>query len=167
MIALTMTDLFADKPDLFVAGMAAGNHRVAIFSLYRYDPNLTFSPEFWYDIKSRKTFSLEERKRLILQRSCRLLVHELAHLLSVGHCVYYECCMNGSGHLEEDFRQPMHLCPLDLRKLQRLTGFDVIDRYQGLKAFYEKHGLKEEALWVEKRINFIGDKKAECQESEN
>eukprot|EP00118_Oscarella_pearsei_P004823 m.21161 g.21161 ORF g.21161 m.21161 type:complete len:75 (+) comp28147_c0_seq1:1433-1657(+) len=47
--------------------------------------------------------SMKERKRLILQRSCKLLVHELSHLLGVDHCVFYDCCMNGSGHLEEDF----------------------------------------------------------------
>ena len=33
-IALSAFDLFADDPDLFVAGMAAGEHRVAIFSLF-------------------------------------------------------------------------------------------------------------------------------------
>lgn len=34
-IALTPSDLYEDVTDLFVAGMAAGNHRVAVFSLYR------------------------------------------------------------------------------------------------------------------------------------
>lgn len=38
-----------------------------------------------------------------LQRSCKLLVHEIAHLLGVDHCIWFSCCMNGSGHLSEDF----------------------------------------------------------------
>ena len=30
-------------------------------------------------------------------------MHEIAHLLGVDHCIWYSCCMNGSGHLSEDF----------------------------------------------------------------
>ena len=56
LIALTMSDLYETKPDLFVAGMAAGRHRVAVFSLLRYDPNLTFSQEFWHELKYTKEY---------------------------------------------------------------------------------------------------------------
>ena len=45
-----MSDLYDEEPDLFVAGMAAGNHRVGVFSFCRYDPNLKFSSEFWYKV---------------------------------------------------------------------------------------------------------------------
>ena len=38
-----MNDLYDTKPDLFVAGMAAGVHRVAVFSLLRYSPSIRFS----------------------------------------------------------------------------------------------------------------------------
>ena len=38
-----------------------------------------------------------------LQRSCRLLVHEICHLFCIDHCIFHACCMNGSGHLQEDF----------------------------------------------------------------
>ena len=70
-IALTSMDLYADDPDLFVAGMAAGGFRVAIFSLFRYDPSMTFSPEFWHKIKCSKRYNADARSRLILLRSCR------------------------------------------------------------------------------------------------
>ena len=63
--------------------------------------------------------------------------------------------MNGSGHLGEDFSQPMHLCPVDLRKLQTLVGFDVRSRYQRLQAFYERHGLNDEAVWTKQRADSI------------
>ena len=156
-IALTMEDLYEDNPDLFVAGMAAGNHRVGVFSFSRYDPTCTFSPEHWYDIKRKETTGKkrEENKRIVLQRSCKLLVHELAHLLGVDHCIWYNCCMNGSGHLMEDFRQSMFLCPVDLNKLQTLCGFDVIERYQKMAKYFMKHGLEEEQQWVEKRLSEI------------
>ena len=47
LIGLTPFDLYGDETDLFVAGMAAGRERVAVFSLLRYNPTLTFSSEFW------------------------------------------------------------------------------------------------------------------------
>ena len=154
-MAVTMLDLYQDPSDLFVAGMAAGNQRAGIFSLRRYDPNLTFSTEHWYDIQYTPQYGPRERRALMLQRSCRLVVHEIGHLLGLDHCVYYSCCMNGSGHLAEDFRQPMMLCPVDLRKLQTLCGFSVVARYRGLLEFFKKHGMGEEANWVEKRLNFL------------
>lgn len=155
MIGLTMSDLYGDETDLFVAGMAAGNHRVAVFSFYRYDPIFTFSPENWFDVWRENNIPLEERKRLILQRSCKLLVHEISHLLGIDHCVFFDCCMNGSGHLEEDYRQPIHLCPVDLHKLQKLVGFNIIDRYKKLSEFYKEHGMTCEFDWVTKRIDYL------------
>ena len=156
LIALTTLDLYGDASDLFVAGMAAGSQRVAVFSLRRYDPTITFSKEHWYDLTTvPKPIPAPEKARLMIHRSCKLVVHEILHLLGVDHCVFFDCCMNGSGHLVEDFRQPMHLCPVDLRKLHTLVGFDIGERYASLRAFYLRHGLKEEADWVERRLDYL------------
>jgi archaemetzincin len=57
------------------------------------------------------------RLKVMLRRACRLFVHEALHLLQFKHCIYHPCCMNGSGHLAEDDRQPLTLCPVDTRKL--------------------------------------------------
>ncbi|CAF4222338.1 unnamed protein product, partial [Rotaria sordida] len=43
LIALTMYDPYSDDEDLFIAGLSMGNCRVGAFSLYRYDPYLTFN----------------------------------------------------------------------------------------------------------------------------
>ncbi|KAL3866504.1 hypothetical protein ACJMK2_043797 [Sinanodonta woodiana] len=158
LIALTMYDLYGDETDLFVAGMAAGNQRVAVFSLYRYDPSLLFSMENWYEIERDKTVSRKDKICLMLQRGSKLLVHEICHLLGIDHCIYFDCCMNGSGHLAEDFRQSMHLCPVDLHKLHVLVGFDVVERYKKLKEFYKTHHLIGEMEWVERIIAFISNK---------
>lgn len=166
LIALTMHDLFSDPRDLFVAGMAAGNHRVGVFSFSRYDPSISFSPENWYEISyhdndDEEQTEEEEGKRVILERSCKLLVHEIGHLLGLDHCIWYECLMNGSGHLEEDFRQPMFLCPVDLHKVETLCGFDVIRRYERLREFFKRHKMRKEETWVQGRLEFIrnGDSK--------
>lgn len=154
LISLTMWDLYETEPDLFVAGMAAGSRRVAAFSFLRYDPGLSFSKEFWHELR-REKIKESDKYSIMLQRSCKLLVHELAHLLGVDHCVYFDCCMNGSGHLSEDFRQPIYLCPVDLHKLQVLCGFDIVKRYEKLQQFFRTHGLHEEADWVLKRLQII------------
>eukprot|EP00116_Pleurobrachia_bachei_P004662 sb/3464924/ len=75
LIVLTKLELFDTDPDLFVAGMAEGNSRVAVFSLLRYDPNLTFSPEHWWDVREKKgrgRVKEGDRKRLVMERSCKL-----------------------------------------------------------------------------------------------
>ena len=62
-------DLYQDSPDLFIAGLAQGNARLAVvryilhqqctvqhflFSFHRYDPALTFSPELWWERSVRR-----------------------------------------------------------------------------------------------------------------
>lgn len=155
LIGLTMFDLYEAKPDLFVAGLASGRERVALFSFARYDPCLTFSPEFWHVISTspEKALSRDERKRMVLGRSCKLLVHEIGHLFGLDHCIHYQCCMNGSGHLEEDFAQPMFLCPICLRKLYKLTNCDIKKRYQDMGVFFEKNQMNEEKEWIEQVLS--------------
>jgi archaemetzincin len=154
-IAVTMSDLYESKSDLFLAGWAAGNARVACFSFRRYDPLTDFSTEYWHDIRPLKKKRTQNLYSVLLGRCCRLLVHEVAHMLGIDHCIFFACCMNGSGHLEEDFSQPMYLCPADLRKLQRLCGFDVVARYKKLLVFYKDHGMKEDEEWITARLAFL------------
>ncbi|CAF1228525.1 unnamed protein product [Rotaria sordida] len=51
LIALTMYDPYSDDEDLFIAGLSMGNCRVGAFSLYRYDPYLTFNQSDWFNCK--------------------------------------------------------------------------------------------------------------------
>ena len=51
------------------------------------------------------------------------MTHEIGHMFGVKHCVYYNCAMNGSNHLQESDRRTEHLCPVCLRKLQVLTDY--------------------------------------------
>ena len=152
-IALTKYELFETRSDLFVAGMASGNQRIAVFSILRYDPNLTFSSEFWHDVrKVSKPMTKFKTDRLVFERAAKLLVHETMHLLGLDHCIYFECVMNGSGHLEEDFRQPMSLCPVCLRKMKLLTDFDIIARYEKLVQFYQEVQMLKEVKWISERL---------------
>ncbi|KAL6063790.1 metallopeptidase [Balamuthia mandrillaris] len=81
------------------------------------------------------------------------MAHEVCHMFNVGHCVYYHCCMNGSGHVAEDDSQPLHLCPVDLHKLfHAMNGFDVEERYRRLGEFYTINGMSKEAQWIVARL---------------
>jgi len=142
--AVTMEDLYPDPKWNYVFGQAMLDARVGVYSLVR------FYPAFW----GQKESEAAEQKGL--RRSLATLVHEAGHMFGVWHCQKYECVMNGSNSLSESDRRPIHLCPECLKKFRWNIGFDVVSRYEGLKAFYASHGMAAEAAWVEKRL-------AECR----
>lgn len=152
-----MEDLYSDTTDSFTVGMATGPLcGVALFSFARYDP--LFESRCGKKTAKKKQKTLDatgEHKTVLLERSCKVLAHEIGHMCGIAHCTYYECLMNGSGHLVEDFRQPHHLCPVDLRKLIVTLEVDPVERYKELLAFYTKAGFTEQSEWVKNRMKFI------------
>jgi archaemetzincin len=61
--------------------------------------------------------------------------------------------MNGSNNLEESDARPLHLCPIDLRKLQFSVGFDVVKRYEKLRDVWRVEGETGEVDWLSKRLD--------------
>jgi archaemetzincin len=131
-VGITMDDLYPDPAWNFVFGEASPRERVGVYSFARYLPGEAGGAAV----------------SLLLRRSCKVLAHETAHLLGIAHCVFYSCLMNGSNNLPESDARPLHLCPVDLRKLQHSTGFDVAARYRDLLAFTEDAGFTDEARWL-------------------
>jgi archaemetzincin len=138
-LGITMTDLYPDPAWNFVFGQASLRERVGVYSFARYDPRFfgAVAPDEW--------------QQLMLRRSCKVLVHETAHMFGIAHCIYFHCLMNGSNHLAESDARPMHLCPVDLRKLQHSVGFDVVARYQRLHEVCVRLGFSDEARWLRER----------------
>jgi len=134
-----MDDLYPDPAWNFVFGQASPRDRVGVYSFARYLPG-----------EARATAA-----SLLLRRSCKVLAHEVAHLLRIAHCVFCSCLMNGSGHLAESDARPLHLCPVDLRKLQYSIGFDVAARYQRLRTFAEDAGFTDGARWLSGQLLYI------------
>lgn len=143
---VTMEDLYPAPSWNYVFGQASLRRRVGIYSLVR------FQPEFWGEPRTKAT------RRLALLRSLKTLVHETGHMFGVHHCQRFQCVMNGSNHLAESDARPVHLCPECLKKFRWALGFDMVKRYEALRAFYAKHGLADEAAWVAKRL-------ARCREA--
>lgn len=142
-IGVTMQDLYPQESWNYVFGQASLRDRVGVYSFARYDP------QFWGQKRT------PDSKRLLLSRSCGVLVHETSHMFGMQHCIYFECVVNGSNSLEESDEQPLHLCPVCLRKLQSSVGFDVVKRYQALRDVYRKIGLEDEADWINRRLAII------------
>ncbi|KAK3718285.1 hypothetical protein QZH41_010095, partial [Actinostola sp. cb2023] len=67
----------------------------------------------------------------------KVISHELGHVFGITHCVYFACAMNESSSVLEAVNQPLFLCPVCLRKVQRAAGFDVTERYLKLRDFLE------------------------------
>jgi archaemetzincin len=139
LLAITMKDLYPHPSWNFVFGQAAIYDRVGVFSFIRYDPA-------FYGGKRDGDY-----QRLILERSCKVLTHEIGHMLSLAHCIFFQCAMNGSNSLQESDSRPFFLCPACLHKMQSSIGFDYLDRYGKLLHFYQKAGFEEQARWVAER----------------
>ena len=142
-LGVTMIDLYPDPTWNFVFGMASLRERVGVFSFARYDP------AFYGGART------QGYRTLLLKRSLKVLVHETGHMFGMQHCIFYNCVMNGSNHLEESDRRSSHLCPVCLRKLHHAVGFDVVARYRALQRLYRSWGLSDEARWVDRRIRWI------------
>jgi len=89
------------------------------------------------------------------------MVHEIGHMFGLKHCVFYDCVMNGSNHLEESKKRTFHLCPVCLRKLQSVVGFNIAERYKTLQETCESlsgRQFGEAAKWYEQAYNAIMQK---------
>ena len=145
LLGITMMDLYPDSSWNFVFGQASTWDRVGVYSFARYDPR------FYGQSPSAAS------RKLVLRRSCKVLAHETSHMFGIEHCVWFRCLMNGSNHLAESDARPLHLCPVDLRKLQWSIGFDVVERYRRLRDFHRQAGFEDDAHWLDKRLRFIAE----------
>jgi len=145
-VGITMDDLYPDPAWNFVFGEASPDDRAGVYSFARYLPGEADAAA----------------ASLLLRRSCKVLAHETAHLLGIAHCVFYSCLMNGSNHLAESDARPLHLCPVDLRKLQHTSGFDVTARYRNLRTFTEDAGFTDETRWLSAQLLHIEQGQAQA-----
>lgn len=143
LLGITMADLYPDRSWNFVFGEATLAERVGVYSFARYDP------AFWNEPRGK------DYRDLILQRSCKVLAHETAHMFGLPHCIYFDCVLNGSNGMSETDAQPQHLCPVCLRKLHHTAGFDAVKRYEDLARFYRRQKWFEDYDWVRRQLEKI------------
>lgn len=145
LMAVTMEDLYPKESWNFVFGMASLEERVGVQSFARQDP------AFFGEKRSAGW------KQLALRRATWTLVHEIAHMFGLTHCVHWECVVAGSNHQEESDRRPLHPCPVCLRKLHSSIEFDPAEREANLAKVLGELGITDEAAWSTRRAAWIRD----------
>jgi archaemetzincin len=129
-MGITDQDLYSEGLN-FVFGEGSLHQRCGVYSLRRLET---------------------DDEGLFLRRSLKLVCHEAGHILSIDHCTAWSCVMNGSNSLAETDAQPLHLCPVDLRKVLWNTGADRDGRYRRLQELYRGWGLTSESDWVARQL---------------
>jgi archaemetzincin len=126
-LALTARDLWPGKGWNFVFGQANLRRRVGVWSIHR---------NGWPG-KGDEAF------RLCLRRTLQIAAHETGHVLTMKHCTAYRCLMNGCNSQDEQDRQPLHPCPVCLRKLCWNLQVEPVPYLQRLAEFCRQQGLPE------------------------
>ena len=102
-LGVTTADLYV--PDLnFVFGLADSRQKCAIISLARLQPEFYGHPG---------------NLRLFRERALKEAVHEVGHLLGLGHCPKPACVMFFSNSLADTDRKGQGFCPECRRGLER------------------------------------------------
>lgn len=135
-MGLLAKDLYPKPSWNFVFGLATYSKGVGVTSFFRYEPNL---PDY----------------RICLRRTIRTSAHEIGHMFKLKHCIYVKCVMNGVNSLREDDRKPNTLCSVCLKKMHLNFGFGMVQRFQKILAFYDKHGLVEDEKLIVKQLETI------------
>jgi len=144
LLGLTSHDIYPDVFVQYAFGEASFVHRVALCSMARY------GPPYREECAGQPTGAK-------LRRCARVLSHEVCHMLGIQHCIYARCLMNGSAEVTDSDRRPLHLCPVDLHKLQWVLGFNIVERYRNLLHFWSRLADDEEEMWVSRRLRHVLD----------
>ncbi len=142
-VAFTSSDLWTRDSEgrdwNYVFGQADIRNRLGVWSLARFgDP-----------AESSEAFAR------CLKLTLGTATHETGHILTLLHCVYYQCNMNGSNHLPEALKAPLPFCPICLRKLCWNLQVDPNAYLKRLQIFSAKHGLKEDELYYQRAIELL------------
>jgi archaemetzincin len=141
-VAFTASDLWPGEGWNFVFGEASIVDRTGVWSIYRHgDP-----------AKSKEAF------QLCLKRTLGTASHETGHILSIPHCIDFECSMNGCNGLAEADRKPLHVCPPCLRKFCWNLQLKPVPYLKRLQAFYKKYEFADEAEWCSKAMTALESK---------
>nr|XP_022328287.1 archaemetzincin-2-like isoform X2 [Crassostrea virginica] len=136
---ITLCDLYPQPSWNFVFGLANMSKSCGVYSLARYLSNFGYTRNTVYKPEEEKG-----GEATFIRRACKVMCHEIGHMYGIHHCVFFECLMNGSNHLQEADTGPSFLCPVCLNKLYYVMKFDIEERYRKMVEFWRSHSLMEE-----------------------
>jgi archaemetzincin len=142
LIGFTGIDLYPDPDWNFVFGIASLKERVGLWSIYRNGDPSENGQEY---IKC-------------LRRTISTAIHETGHILTIHHCIGYECVMSGSNSRQESDRRNFYYCPSCLQKLTWITKNDPAARFEKLIKLTKKLKLEKEQKFFEKSLKELEEK---------
>ncbi len=96
-------------------------------------------------VLSTARLGAEDDPPLARRRTMTLALHEAGHLLSLPHCTFYRCLMNGALTIEEADARPAALCPVCRAKLCWNLGTDPLARERALAGAFARAGMECDA----------------------
>ncbi|MCK6460367.1 MAG: archaemetzincin [Planctomycetes bacterium] len=97
-------------------------------------------------VLSTARLGAEADPALARRRAMTLALHEAGHLLSLPHCTFYRCLMNGALTVEEADARPAALCPVCRAKLCWNLGItDPMDRERSLAGAFAAAGMERDS----------------------
>ncbi|WP_375560048.1 archaemetzincin [Bernardetia sp. OM2101] len=124
LVSFTTADLYPSKKWNYVFGQARLHDRVGVWSMARFgDADLIH--------KDVDAFNLA------LQRTCKTAVHEIGHIFTLQHCIFYRCAMQGANNLKEIDGHPSYFCPVCDAKIISNLNLPLSKRYENLAAFWK------------------------------
>jgi archaemetzincin len=117
LLAISAKDLYPKSDWNYVFGLASYVKRVGVSSIYR----------------------LQDTRRLINVAS-----HEIGHMMSLHHCTFAKCTMNGSNGLAETDAAPNRLCSACQQKLYWNFTYDNRKRLKELMDFCKENALEKD-----------------------
>ncbi|GAB1609874.1 archaemetzincin-2-like [Argonauta hians] len=155
-LGITWTDLYPSEDLNFSLGESSFQHKSGVFCFGRFEP-LLFN-------KDQSMEDIVQVDQSVIWRILKVTAHEICHLMGLMHCEIYACLMNRSTSLQEAMQQPMFLCPVCLRKLQKVCKFTLHMRYTRLHNFFDMlqniipyYHFRDSREWLTKCLRFISD----------
>jgi predicted Zn-dependent protease len=103
-VGISDDDLVAPGLD-FVYGHAMPERRTGVVSLHRLRP---------------VSGSSAARQQVLLERTCKEVLHEAGHVLGLAHCQDFMCVMHYSQAIQDTDRKRCGFCPRCMEELSRL-----------------------------------------------
>jgi archaemetzincin len=178
---VTQEDIYeGDSLDGMMRGRAFGGSRIAMFSTACYGRSLAIARAARDTGIPKEIQLIEDTARRDFAYQLATVAHEVMHCFGLDHCGLYACCMNSWSDVIREFSPPkdddladeeeddggehlavgcLHVCPICVRKLQIVCGFELRERYVQLEILYAELGLLDQQRWCQAVIR-IGDKAA-------
>lgn len=145
-VGISWTDLYPKESLNFCLGNANAGLFSAVLCFGRFEPK---------KFKDGDQPLINEMSGALIWRMMKVITHEECHILGIAHCAFFECMMNESSSLDEAMGQPFFLCPVCLRKVQKMAKFGLKDRYLKLLSLFQSLSAAYDDLYFTDSVEWL------------